>query len=164
MQSFRLCFGLEYKNSDREGNMDDKDWAQQTTNQIRKRRAEQQLKRQEFVAEEELKKAQGPVLWEDFKKELRAKAALIAHDLGEPDVIKISSKSGDEITAKAGTGTVTATFDRTRLAIQAQLLNIGKAYTAHVANGQVVFLLRDEGIRTADELAKEFVDALANYI
>ena len=165
MQSFRLRFGVEcsFRGESRLG-MDDKQWAQQTADKIRKRREDEQLKRQQFVSEEEVKKREGPVLWDDLKVALQSGAALVSLSLGETDAIMFVEKTANNVILTGNGAEVSATFNHERLTIECNLINIGKTYTVKVLNGLPILTDKGTGIKTVSQIAHECLEAIASHV
>ena len=161
-----LRFNIECNIAIKRGSQMDEDrWAQQTAEKIRKLREDQKLKQQAFVAEEEIRKTEGPVLWEDFKSALKAQASSLSSSLSEPEAIAFSTKSGDEVSLSTRNGTtVTAEFNRERLSVECFLISTAKSYKVQVFDGRAVFMVRGEGIKTVERAARECVEAIVPYI
>jgi hypothetical protein len=161
----RWCLLIEC-HSERAENMDDATkWAQKKALEIRERRRQQDVNKQNFVAEEALKKAQTPHLWEQIGDAVREQTAQLVSAIGELDAVKMSMEGTDKLFVLTKTGAkASATFDRSALMIACFFGSTLVHYTPAVIEGQVLLAERGGGPKTPLEIAQMLLDAIAPHI
>ena len=146
--------------------MDAKQWAKDLAERVKLRREQQEKYRQLSTTVEELKRNQGPALWDQFRSAMKTQADLIMSSLGENDAIRITEKTPNDISCKSRSQhEINAHFDRDKLAVKCLLITTPKTYTVTMADGTLKFQAHDNAkFRNPDEAARECLEELEAYL
>jgi hypothetical protein len=161
----KWCLLIEC-HSEKDENMDDATkWAQKKALEIRERRRQQDVNKQNFVAEEALKKAQTPRLWEQIGDAVREQTSQLVSAISEPDAAKVIMEGTDKLSVLTKTGAkASATFDRSALTIACFYGSILIHYTPAVIEGKVLLIENQGGPKTPLEIAQMLLDAITPHI
>lgn len=141
------------------------DWANNAKKQIEKRREDSRLKNQTFVAEQDLKKAKSPIVWEQVRNNIQSmrnafntamEAEIIASDSVRANEIKLRIVSNGR--------TATAIFNPDVYAIDLEGPSLRDSYSASIVNGEVAFRAHGPVTHQPHEIAKRFVDSLVSEV
>jgi len=146
--------------------MDAKQWAKDLAERVKLRREQQEKYRQLSTTVEELKRNQGPALWDQFRSAMKTQADLIMSSLGENDAIRITEKTPNDISCKSRSQhEINAHFDRDKLTVKCLLISTPKTYIVTVADGTLKFQAHDNArFKNPDEAARECLEELEAYL
>ena len=141
-----------------------RDWANNAVGKIKQQRDDQRLKDQVFVAENDLKKQQAPLVWAQIRSDMKGMCdALNAH--ADTELLAWDSARTNEAILRilAASTTGKASFDPERARIVFEIGPETDIYDADVIGGMVVF--RDGSVpRQPHEIAKRFLDSIVKWI
>jgi hypothetical protein len=160
---WRLALEVEFNSEEL---MDSKDWAREKAQQIRQQRERKQIEQKTRLAETEMKKAQGPRMWQQLRTLMKERVESLNQELGENALEWREVKSDEaEVRAAGRTTGVRLTFYADRDELEYQLPSSGgNRYRLKVPRDRIEWCDQSERPQSAESIVEELLEQVLRQL